>query len=118
MNDDKTSARTQGNLTAINNITVGTTIKGDISANGDFRLDGILQGNIILTGKLVIGEKGVVEGNVDCQTANVIGAVNGNITVKDFLTLYATSRINGDITTSKLSIEPGAHFSGKCTMED
>ncbi len=57
----------------INTITVGTSIKGDIQANGDFRLDGTLEGNITLTGKLVIGEQGRIVGNVVCQNANVIG---------------------------------------------
>ena len=64
--------------TAINIITDGTHVKGDITATGDFRLDGVLEGNIQLNGKLVIGDSGVVNGNVLCQNANVIGTVNGN----------------------------------------
>ena len=74
----------------INTITVGTSIKGDIQANGDFRLDGTLEGNITLTGKLVIGEQGRIVGNVVCQNANVIGIIDGNLSVKEFLTLYST----------------------------
>ena len=106
------------NTTTINNIAAGTVVTGDITANGDFRLDGSLHGNISLNGKLVIGEKGSVEGNIVCQNANVIGTVKGNLQVKEFLTLYASSVINGDIVTSKLSIEAGARFTGSCKMED
>lgn len=102
----------------INIITDGTVIKGDISASGDFRLDGLLEGNIQLNGKLVIGDSGVVNGNVLCQNANIIGTVNGNISVKELLSLHATARVRGDILINKLSIEPGAVFSGKCRMID
>ena len=104
--------------TAINIITDGTLIKGDITASGDFRLDGTLEGNIQLNGKLVIGDSGVVNGNVLCQNANVIGTVNGNLSVKELLSLHTSARVHGDILINKLSIEPGAVFSGKCRMID
>ena len=102
----------------INIITDGTLIKGDITASGDFRLDGTLEGNIQLNGKLVIGDSGIVNGNVLCQNANIIGTVNGNLSVKELLSLHASARVRGDILINKLSIEPGAVFSGKCRMID
>ena len=102
----------------INIITVGTLVKGDIIASGDFRLDGTLEGNIQLNGKLVVGDSGVVTGNVLCQNANIIGTVNGNLSVKELLSLHASARVRGDILINKLSIEPGAVFSGKCRMID
>lgn len=102
----------------INIITDGTVIKGDVIASGDFRLDGKLEGNIQLNGKLVVGDSGIVNGNVLCQNANIIGCVNGNISVKELLSLHATARVRGDILINNLSIEPGAMFSGKCRMID
>ena len=102
----------------INIITVGTLIKGDITASGDFRLDGTLEGNIQLNGKLVVGDSGVVTGNVMCQNANIIGTVNGNLSVKERLSLHTSARVRGDILINKLSIEPGAVFTGKCRMLD
>ncbi len=104
--------------TAINIITDGTLVKGDITATGDFRLDGTLEGNIQLNGKLVVGDSGVVNGNVLCQNANIIGTVNGNLSVKELLSLHTSARVHGDILINKLSIEPGAVFSGKCRMID
>ena len=102
----------------INIITAGTLIKGDITASGDFRLDGTLEGNIQLNGKLVVGDSGVVTGNVLCQNANIIGTVNGNLSVKELLSLHTSARVRGDILINKLSIEPGAVFTGKCRMLD
>lgn len=103
---------------SINIITNGTVIKGDITATGDFRLDGTLEGNIQLNGKLVVGDSGIVNGNILCMNANIIGTVNGNLSVKELLSLHSTARVKGDILINKLSIEPGAVFTGKCCMLD
>lgn len=102
----------------INTITNGSVIKGNITAMGDFRMDGTLEGNISLNGKLVVGETGLVNGNIICQNANIIGSVVGNISVKELLSLHATANVKGDILINKLSIEPGASFSGTCRMID
>lgn len=104
--------------TTINIINNGTLIKGDITASGDFRLDGTLEGNIQLNGKLVVGDTGIVNGNILCQNANIIGTVNGNLSVKELLSLHSSARVKGDILINKLSIEPGALFTGKCRMLD
>ena len=102
----------------VNTISTGTLIKGDITAQGDFRLDGRLEGNIQLNGKLVVGETGHIRGNIVCQNANIIGQVDGNISVKEVLTLHASAVVKGDILINKLAIEPGAAFSGTCRMLD
>ena len=99
-----------------NHISAGTTINGDIETNGDIRLDGKLIGTINSNGKVVIGEGGKLEGEIICTNANISGTVQGKISVKDLLSLQATANINGDIETSKLSIEPGANFTGACSM--
>ena len=103
-------------VSAINTISQGTEIKGNIKASGDFRMDGTLEGDIVLDGKLVVGENGNVRGNIICQNANIIGTVCGNVTVKELLSLHATAVVNGDIVINKLSIEPGAQFVGTCKM--
>tara|TARA_B100000508_G_C11465744_1_gene282335 strand:- start:24854 stop:25261 length:408 start_codon:yes stop_codon:yes gene_type:complete len=101
---------------ARNHIAGGTKISGDIDTNGDIRIDGELIGTITSAGKVVIGETGKVEGEILCQNSNVSGSLKGKIQVKELLSLQATARINGDIETGKLSIEPGANFTGNCNM--
>ncbi|MFC2107582.1 polymer-forming cytoskeletal protein [Bacteroidota bacterium] len=102
----------------INQIGSGTTIKGDIKSNGDFRIDGSLNGSIESKGKIVVGESGKVEGQINCQNAVISGTVKANIRVSDLLELKSSSKFEGEIITKKLSIEPGAKFSGSCNMED
>lgn len=103
---------------SINTITAGTVIKGSITSPGDFRMDGLLEGDITINGKLVVGEKGKILGNIICQNANVIGTIVGNLQVKELLSLYASASVKGDIVVNKLSIEPGAKFDGTCKMFD
>ncbi len=101
---------------AINLIGVGTEIRGDISSNGDIRIDGILQGNLKTKGKVVIGETGSVKGEIKCKNSDVEGSIEGKIHVSELLSLKATSNLNGDIIARKLAIEPGSKFTGNCKM--
>ncbi len=99
-----------------NHISSGPTINGDIKTSGDIRLDGKLIGTISSSGKVVIGEGGKLEGEIICTNANISGTVKGKIVVNELLSLQSTANINGDIETAKLSIEPGANFTGACSM--
>jgi cytoskeletal protein CcmA (bactofilin family) len=104
--------------TTINLISNGTDITGDIKSNGDIRIDGSLTGNLNTKGKVVIGTTGKVKGEVICKNSEVAGFLEGKIVVGQLLNLKASSKINGEIITSKLSIEPGAVFTGNCKMSD
>ena len=101
---------------SVNIIGAGTVIEGDIKSEGDVRIDGMLNGSIIIKGKLVLGATGMVDGEASCQNADISGTITGKIKVAELLSLKATSKLMGDIITSKLSIEPGANFSGSCAM--
>jgi cytoskeletal protein CcmA (bactofilin family) len=101
---------------SVNLIGSGTKIVGDITSAGDVRIDGYLTGNIIIAGKFVLGPNGIVEGNITSVNADLSGEVKGTVNVSDTLSLKSTSKINGDIITSKLVIEPGALFTGTCNM--
>jgi len=101
---------------SINLIGAGTNIKGDILANGDIRIDGIVTGTVTAKGKLVLGPNGLIDGQVYCKSADVSGNIKGNLTVSELTHLKATAKFTGDINTNKLAIDPGASFSGNCSM--
>ena len=102
--------------TSINLIGNGTQLVGDIKSNGDFRIDGKLNGTINVKGKLVVGPTGSVEGEIDCQNADISGEIKGKINVAELLSLKSTARLTGDIITNKIAIEPDASFTGTCSM--
>ena len=101
---------------ASNRILMGTEIVGDIKTDGDLRVDGKVKGTIEAIGKLVVGEKGIVEGEVKCSNATISGLIKGTLQVEDLLTMHASAKVKGDILTGKLSVEPGAEFTGTCSM--
>ena len=101
---------------SINLIGVGTLIQGDIKSNGDIRIDGTLIGSLNVKGKLVVGASGNIDGETICQNADVSGSIKGKISVNELLSLKSSAKLTGDIITNKLAIEPGANFSGSCSM--
>lgn len=101
---------------AMNQFGQGTTINGDVSTEGDIRIDGKVTGTVTAKAKVVIGTTGVVEGDIVCQNAYIDGRVNGNVEVAELLLLSKTAHVNGDIKIKKLVVEEGAKFNGKCSM--
>lgn len=101
---------------AINRIVEGTEIEGDIRSESNIRIDGKFTGNISTKGRLVIGPSGFVDGTVQCADSEIEGGLKGKINVNQLLSLKATAKVEGEIYTDKLSIEPGASFTGTCNM--
>ena len=114
-NKNETMKKTE-TTAAVNMIGAGTIITGDIVSKGDIRIDGILKGSINTEGRVVLGGEGIIEGDVICKDADISGTIKAKITVSQLLSLKTTAKLNGDIITNKLSIEPGAAFSGSCSM--
>ena len=99
-----------------NMIGSGTKIVGTIETSVDFRIDGIIEGNITSNSKIVLGATGVVKGEINCASAEISGELKGKINVTESLALKSTAKIFGDIKTLKLTVEPGAIFTGACVM--
>jgi len=99
-----------------NKIAKGTTLKGNIDSEGSFRVEGELIGNLNLKGKVVIGETGIITGEVVCENADVEGTFEGNLKVNTCLNLKSTAKINGEVVTDQLVVESGANFNATCQM--
>tara|TARA_B100000497_G_C7654310_1_gene393789 strand:+ start:718 stop:1164 length:447 start_codon:yes stop_codon:yes gene_type:complete len=100
----------------LNRIVEGTIIEGDIKSDSNIRIDGYVKGTINVKGRLVLGTTGKIDGNIYCKNADLEGKLNGTIEVDELLSLKTTAKLQGEISTNKLSIEPGAIFSGNCKM--
>ncbi len=99
-----------------NIISLGTKVTGEIESDGDVRIDGVLSGKISAKGKVVIGKDGIVDGEIHCKNTDISGKVNATMVVKELTIFKASAVFTGDVTTSKISIETGARFSGNCKM--
>lgn len=100
-----------------NVIAKSTVIIGEVKADGDFRIDGTLEGNIAIKGKIIIGVTGAVKGDIVAAVASIEGESNGNLQVAKTLTVKSSAKISGHVVVGKLSIEPGADFNASCVMK-
>ena len=98
-------------------IASSTKIVGDIVSKADFRIDGLVEGNITTTGKVVVGKSGKISGKLNCSNADVSGSISGQIEISETLSLMSDSYIQGDITTAKLSVEEGAQVDATIVMK-
>jgi len=94
-----------------------TTIVGELSSDGDFRIDGILEGTLKTKGRVIIGVEGTVKGTVECENADIEGKFSGDLKVNTMLTIKATANITGEVIIGKLSVEPGASVNATCSMK-
>ena len=100
-----------------NVIAKNTSIIGDIKSDGDFRIDGLLEGNLKTNGRVIIGAEGSVKGNIESTNADIEGKFSGQLLVSHILTVKSTAHISGEVTIGKLSVEPGATFNATCSMK-
>ena len=100
-----------------NRINEGTVLKGDVTSNGYFRIDGTIEGNVKTPSKVVIGKTGVVIGTLSCENADIEGKVKGIVDISGTLSLKSTAHIEGEVVIGKLAVEPGAVFNATCLMK-
>ena len=100
-----------------NVVAKNTTIVGDIKSDGDFRIDGTLEGTLVTNGRVIIGVEGFIKGKVEATNSDIEGKFSGELMVSNTLTIKATADISGDVVIGKLSVEPGASFNATCAMK-
>ena len=107
---------TEVNVNSISRISAGTIIKGEITSPYDIRIDGTFEGKVQTKGRVVIGEKANVQGDIICGNIDLWGKVEGNVFVKDTLALKEGCVVNGNLHIKRLSVELGSTFNGNCRM--
>ena len=115
--DKKNKTNNSNQVISRNVIGANTKFVGDLVSEGDFRIDGTIEGTIKTSGRIIIGKEGLIKGKATCSNADIEGSVSGELNVENLLTLKATANIQGDVSMDKLSVEPGAVFNVNCVMK-
>lgn len=102
--------------TIANRISKGTLIEGEIKSETDIRVDGKIKGILNCTAKVVIGQDGNFEGDMQCKEASIEGYITGKVEINGLLYIKKTARIEGEIFYKRLIVEEGANISGSLTM--
>ena len=104
------------NVNEVSRISTGTVVKGEISSSNDIRIDGTFEGKIKSKGRVVVGEKALIKGDIICANVDFWGTMEGNFYVKDTLSLKSSSKVKGDLHIKRLQVELDAKFDGTCQM--
>lgn len=101
---------------SLNSLVQGTVIEGLIKSESDIRVDGAIKGKLFCNAKVIIGPTGFVEGEIKCKNAVIEGKFEGTLQVEELLNIKESAKINGDVSTGKLVVQPGAIFNVTCNM--
>lgn len=104
------------NINEVSRISTGTTIKGEISSPNDIRIDGSFEGKIVSEGRVVVGDKARIVGDIICENVDFWGEIKGSLYVKDTLSLKSGCKVDGNLHVKRLAVELGANFNGNCKM--
>ena len=113
------NSKKKSEATGIINTIIGenSKIEGVLSASDSTRIDGLLRGEILSESSVIVGEHGVVKGDINAVEILVAGTVYGNLRAVRRIELTETGRVLGDLFTKTLVIDEGASFKGNCSME-
>ncbi len=103
-------------VNGVNRIADSTFIKGDISSKSDIRVDGTVEGTIYSDVKVVVGETALIRGNIVCDNIDLWGRFEGNIYVKDLLSIKSTASVEGNVNVRRFQVEVGASVNGTFRM--
>ena len=104
------------NVNEVSRVSAGTVFKGEINSPNDIRIDGIFEGRICSKGRVVVGEKANVKGDIICMNVDFCGTMKGNFYVKETLSLKSGCTVDGDLHIKRLQVELDAKFNGNCKM--
>jgi cytoskeletal protein CcmA (bactofilin family) len=94
------------------------SLRGSYNSKNSIRVDGEIYGNVSSEDGVIVGEKGMVKGNLSAKSVLILGKVKGNINASQKLELQSSAQVEGDIFTPVFLIEEGALFEGNCQMEE
>jgi cytoskeletal protein CcmA (bactofilin family) len=102
----------------LNRLVTGTKLEGNLTTESSLRVDGLINGDVQCSGKIVLGTEGVIVGNLVSTQAEIEGNVEGDLKVEDLLILQKTAIVKGAIQTGRLVIEDGAQIGGNVSTGD
>ncbi len=95
----------------------GCLFEGNITSPSSSRVEGVVRGNFNVKGGLIIGDKGVVSGEIRAMEIIVYGKVESGVIETQRLEIKKGSSVTADVFTQSLVIEDGATYNGKCVMD-
>ena len=113
---NKTSKTMEQNVNDVSRISQGASIRGTLTSATDIRVDGQVDGTLLSAGKVVTGESARLSGKLLCVNADFRGRMEGDIYVKELLSLKSPAEVTGNLFVSKIQVELGVRINGAIKM--
>jgi cytoskeletal protein CcmA (bactofilin family) len=94
------------------------SLRGSYNSKHSIRVDGEIYGNVTSEDGVIVGDKGMIRGNLTGKSILISGKVKGNIRASQRLEIQSSAEVEGDISAPVIVIEDGAMFDGNCQMEE
>ena len=104
-------------MTSQSTISATTVVRGNIGGEGSLEIFGRVEGNVSMTGQVIVAADAAVKGNVTATEIQVAGAIAGNLTASDVLMLNPGARVVGDLSGARIGIAEGALVRGLVRTE-
>ena len=99
------------------NIGPGAILDGPLTTKDSTRIDGTVNGNVTISGALIVGQEGKITGTVSAMNAYVAGEITGNVSApQGKVEISDTGKVIGDVTCKGIIIDENAVFHGNCEM--
>ena len=105
-----------GSLSPANKLYQDVEIEGTLTFSDTLEFEGTLKGSVLASGTFIVGKHGKIEGSIKTDSLVVLGAVDGNAEILNNCVLKSSCDMKGDITSSLISMEEGAKYTGKFTI--
>jgi cytoskeletal protein CcmA (bactofilin family) len=98
-------------------ISKGCNVEGRIESDVFVRIDGRIKGDVFISEGLIVGENGLIEGNVHTREIVIFGTINGTVRA-DSIDIKSSGKILGELHTNSLQVEKGAIYVGIVVMKN
>lgn len=87
-----------------------------MKGEGVVQIDGEVEGEIAISGSVVVTPTGLVKGPVTADVVHLAGRIEGSVTAREYLRLEQSGQLEGDVSTASLVVEEGGRLNGRSSM--
>lgn len=95
----------------------GVNVKGEIINAEEVQIDGIVD-IVLKTENINVGPRGVLNGSIEANNADIWGKVDGDLKISNTLTVQELGHVSGKIEYSQLHIKLGGSVTGELVKTD
>ena len=95
----------------------GLSFRGEVSGEGDFYVAGKFEGDINVTGRVMVADGAQVDANIHAFAIVIGGIVRGNLSASTRVEILPTGVLTGSLKTGSFSAADGASVKGEVWVE-